>query len=97
MQAKVPLVAEGRDLYHKPFHEETYTLIVNEGGALIALAVELQLADRFHITNQQTGQRANCRVAFRSAQPMQGRWSYGVALIAGPDNFWGSSEPDGAA
>lgn len=89
MPAKVAVVADGRDIHHKPFHEETHTLLVNEGGALIALGVELKLQDRIRLTNQQTGRSADCRIAFRSAEPIQGRWSYGVALLGALDNFWG--------
>lgn len=90
--AKVAVLAEGRDIYHKPFQEETHTVLVNDGGALIALAVELQLHDRIHITNRQTGDSSEGRIAFRSGQPIQGRWSYGVALLVPPDNFWGMNK-----
>jgi hypothetical protein len=87
--AKVPLVAEGRDIRHIPFREETHTVLVNEGGALIALAVELKLQDRVRLTNRETQTTAECRIAWRSSQPIQGRWSYGIALLGAPDNFWG--------
>ena len=86
---KVVLVAEGRDVYHKPFQEETYTVLVNDGGALIALGVELQLQDRIRVVNRQTGVASDCRVAWRSAEQIQGRWSYGIALLGAPENFWG--------
>lgn len=88
---KVTLVAEGRDLYHKPFQEETHTVLVNEGGALIPLGVELQLQDRIRVVNRETGVASDCRIAWRSAEPIQGRWSYGIALLAAPENFWGSA------
>ena len=92
MPAKVPVVADGRDIHHKPFQEETHTLLVNEGGALIALGVQLKLQDRMRVTNQQTGHSVDCRIAFRSAEPIQGRWSYGIALLGAPDNFWGLNQ-----
>jgi hypothetical protein len=89
---KVALTAEGRDVYHKPFQEETHTVLVNEGGALIALGAELQLQDRFRVVNGETGVASDCRVAWRSAEPIQGRWSYGIALLAAPENFWGPTQ-----
>ncbi len=88
-QAKIPVLVPGHDVYHKPISEETHTLLVNDAGALIALAAELKLEDRARLTNQVTGQTAQCRIAFRSAERIQGRWSYGVALLGAPDNFWG--------
>ena len=88
IHAKVPVVVDGRDANHKPFAEESYTILVNESGALIALAAQLQLQDRVRITNKSTGDSADCRIAWRSAEPMQGRWSYGVALLDCPANFW---------
>ena len=85
---KVSLLAEGRDVYHKPFQEETHTVLVNDGGALIPLSVELQLQDRIRVVNRQTGVASDCRIAWRSAEPIQGRWSYGIALLGAPENFW---------
>ena len=90
--AKIRVFAEGRDIYHKPFQEESHTVLVNDGGALIALGVELQLQDHFRLTNRETGAYTDCRVAFRSSQPIQGRWSYGVALLGAPDGFWGPAK-----
>jgi hypothetical protein len=87
--AKVRVFAEGRDVYYKPFQEESHTVLVNDAGALIALSIELQLQDHFRLTNRETGANADCRVAFRSTEPIQGRWSYGIALLDAPDNFWG--------
>ncbi len=87
--AKVPVLVEGRDIYHKPIREETHTLLVNEAGALVALAAELELENRVRITNQANANTAECRIAFRSAEPIQGRRSYGIALLGAPDNFWG--------
>ena len=86
--AKIPIVVDGRDRQHKPFREESHTVLVNDGGALLALAVQLQLQDCIRITNTSTGDSAECRVAWRSSEPIQGRWSYGVALLEPLDNFW---------
>jgi hypothetical protein len=86
--ARIPVQLEGRDRSQKPFSEQTATLLINHGGALIALAAELDLNDRLNITNQQTGKSANCRVAWRSVAQLNGRWSYGIALTDALGDFW---------
>lgn len=91
--ARVPLLAEGQDRSHKPFSEQTSTLLINDGGALIALAAEIDLNDRLQITNQQTGQSVRCRVAWRSVSQLNGRWSYGIALTESVPDFWRAAVP----
>ena len=87
--AKIPVVIEGRDIHQQPIQEKTETLLINEAGALIALAAEFGIHDRAKVTNETTSQAVNCRIAWRSAERIQGRWSYGIALLDSPDNFWG--------
>jgi hypothetical protein len=91
--ARIPLLAEGQDRFHQPFSEQTTTLLINDGGALIALAAEIDLNDRLKVTNQQTGQAAKCRVAWRSVSQLNGRWSYGIALTESVVDFWGAEVP----
>ncbi|HUJ41128.1 MAG TPA: PilZ domain-containing protein [Candidatus Acidoferrales bacterium] len=91
--ARIEVQVEGRDRAHKPFTETTSTLLINDGGALIALAAELDLNDRMNITNRQNGKSASCRVAWRSVAQLNGRWSYGVALIAAEGDFWEGPAP----
>jgi len=89
--AKIPVTAGGRDAAHKPIHEETETLLINEAGALIALAAEIPTQGRFELTNRNTGVTCEARVAWRSSSQINGRWSYGVALLDAPGNFWGAA------
>lgn len=88
--AKIPVHVAGRDVRHKPVEEKSETLLINENGALIALAGEFQLHDRVRVTNLATSGTVDGRVAWRSSAQMSGRWSYGVALIDPPENFWGA-------
>lgn len=90
--AKIPIAVEGRDRSQKPFREETQTLLVNDGGALIALAAELRLETRVRVTNLSTGAAVECRVAWASAEPIQGRWSYGIALLGATEKFWSRAQ-----
>jgi len=87
--ARIPVAIDGEDVNRQPVREETVTLLVNESGALVALAAEFQLNDRARVTNQQTGASADCRIAWRSNAQMNGRWSYVIALLSSPEDFWG--------
>jgi len=91
--ARISVQVEGRDRAHKPFSEPTATLLINHGGALIALAAELELNDRLNIKNQQNGKSTACRVAWRSVAQLNGRWSYGIALIDYEGDFWEAGVP----
>jgi len=91
--AKIPVTARGRDAAHKPVEEQSETLLINEAGALIALGAEIPTQGRFEITNRNTGDTCEARVAWRSSSQINGRWSYGVALIDPPGNFWGMPGP----
>jgi hypothetical protein len=89
--ARITVLIEGSDRAHKPFSEQTTTLLINHGGALIALAAEVDLNDRLSITNEQNHKTATCRIAWRSVAQLNGRWSYGIALTDGEGDFWESA------
>jgi hypothetical protein len=91
--AKIPLRVEGRDRAHQPVSEDTYTLLINQAGALIALSAEFQLNDRIKVTNKETGATSQCRIAWRSVAQLNGRWSYGIALLDSVGTFWEFAEP----
>ncbi len=91
--AKIPLHVEGRDRNHQPVSEDTHTLLINQAGALIALAAEFQLNDRIKMTNKETGATSQCRIAWRSVAQLNGRWSYGVALLEAIGTFWEEAQP----
>ncbi len=95
--AKIPLRVEGRDRNHQPLLEETNTLLINRAGALIALSAELQLNDRLKLTNLNSGVSSQCRIAWRSVAKLNGRWSYGIALLDPVETFWQTgAEPPAA-
>lgn len=90
---KIPLLVEGRDRNHRAVSEETHTLLINHSGALIALSAEFQLNDRIKMTNKNTGAISQCRIAWRSVAQLNGRWSYGIALLDSIGTFWEAAEP----
>ena len=85
---KIPILMEGNDVSSHAVREESETLLVNYAGALIALAAEFQLQDLTRITNRTSGAVSECRIAWRSNAKINERWSYGIALLGEPDNFW---------
>lgn len=87
--AKIPVLVEGRDRKNLPVSENTQTLLINQAGALLALAAEFQLNDRVKITNKNSGSHAQSRIAWRSVAQLNGRWSYGIALLDSIGTFWG--------
>jgi len=91
--ARITVLLEGQDRAEKPFSEQTTTLLINHGGALIALSAELDLNDRLSITNEQNQKKGSCRVAWRSVAQLNGRWSYGIALTDGEGDFWEGAPP----
>lgn len=88
LHAKIAIEVDGRDRNKKPFREDSQTILVNDGGALIALTALLDVQDRIHVKNKSTGNTTECRVAWRSADPIQGRYSYGIAIVEAVENFW---------
>ena len=93
ISAKFPVHVSGRDVRHKPIDEDSETLLINENGALIALGAEFQLNDHVRVTNRNTNAAVDARVAWRSSAQINNRWSYGVALIDPPDDFWTTQKP----
>src|SRR5574342_1423524 len=79
--AKIPVLIDGHAADMNPIREQSYTLLINESGALIALSANFRLNERVRITNTRTGKQTDGRMAWRSAEPLDGRWSYGIALI----------------
>src|SRR3970040_760161 len=85
--AKIPITIEGRDADTNPVREETYTLLINEAGALIALAANFRLNEGVRVTTLLTEEKAEGRIAWRSAEPLDARWSYGIAPFDPPPHF----------
>jgi hypothetical protein len=77
------------DAHRRDVREESKTLLVNEGGCLVALAAEFRMNDRVRVINPQTGESVDGRIAWQSSEPLNGRWSYGIAFLEIRESFWG--------
>jgi hypothetical protein len=59
---RVPLLVYGWDEEGQPFHEEVYTLDVNENGCLLSLENTVARGQRLFLTNTLNQAEQECRV-----------------------------------
>jgi hypothetical protein len=58
----IPVFVYGRTLGGDPFHEETYTILVNGNGGLISMSSRVRPGQRLVVTNQGNDQTELCIV-----------------------------------
>ncbi len=78
---------------HLPaIHEETRTVIIFPGGAVVRLSASVTTGELVVLTNQQTGDDVICRVANVKAQP--GTQNYvNLEFTQRAPSFWGDAMP----
>jgi hypothetical protein len=67
--AQLPLFIYGSLPGGDPFHEETFTISINETGGLIWMASRVDAGQRIMVTNQANDQSQECVVVSIVAQP----------------------------
>lgn len=67
--------------------EETQTLIVNAHGALIQLALTVEMGQLLVIKNKQTMEQLVCRVVHLGAEQL-GKYEVGIEFEAPSPRFW---------
>ncbi len=87
VELNVPLFVYGSKFDHRPFHEEAYTLNLNEGGCLVSLLAEVVHGQRLWITNTENEAERECRVIHISRR-IQGRVHIGVGFLQSGPQFW---------
>ncbi len=83
----VGVLVEGDTLQGKIFREETSTLAVSAHGALILLANEVAISQKIYIIHRGTGERQQCRIAYRGSAH-SGKTEVGVEFINAAPRFW---------
>jgi hypothetical protein len=83
----VPLFVYGSNFDRQPFHEEVFTLDLNEGGCLISMKAEVAHGQRLWITNTENEAEREFRVIHMSRR-IQGRASVGVGFLQSGPRFW---------
>lgn len=84
---EVPVSVHGRCKDRAEFHEDTSTLVVNAGGALVPLASNVSLGDSILIVNKSTKREQECRVAY-IGKDSRGAAQAGLAFRTPLPNFW---------
>lgn len=87
VQLNVPLFVYGSNSDHQPFHEEAYTLDLNEGGCLVSLVTEVVPGQRLCLTNTENQAERECRVIHISKR-VKGRVHIGVGFLQSGPRFW---------
>ena len=62
-QAHVPVFVYGHTGNHAPFHEEAYSVIVSDRGALLIMTTPVSVGEKLLLTNKVTQTEMECRVA----------------------------------
>ncbi len=89
VELNVPLFVYGANVFKQPFHEEAFTLDLNDGGCLMSLAEEVFLGQRLCLTNTENQAERECRVVHVSKR-FQGRLRIGVTFFQADPEFWQS-------
>jgi hypothetical protein len=84
---QIQVSVHGRHKDEAEFREDTTTLVVNSGGALVPLASDVSLGDAIRIVNKSTQREQECRVAFIGKDRRGGRQA-GIAFRSPVPNFW---------
>ena len=58
----VPVFVYGRNRADQPFHEDAYSAVVSDCGALLIMTTAMQIGDTLLLTNKSTEAEQECRV-----------------------------------
>jgi len=86
-ETNVPVFVYGTNPLHQPFHEEAFTLDLNDGGCLLSVAAEIVAGQRLLLTNIENQAERECRVIHVSKR-MKGRVHAGVGFGQPVPDFW---------
>jgi PilZ domain len=86
----VSLLLYGSDTDKQPFHEEAYTLEVNEDGCSLSLEAVVAQGQRLFLTNMQNQEEQECRVV-HVGKRMRGKARIGVEFVRPAPKFWHGS------
>src|SRR4029077_13688235 len=84
---QIPVFVYGRTLGGDPFHEETYTILVNGNGGLISMSSRVRPGQRLVVTNQGNDQTEQCVVVSVGARATD-RSNIALKFPASTPRFW---------
>jgi hypothetical protein len=89
VELNVPLFVYGSNVFEQPFHEEAFTLDLNDGGCRLSLAEDVLPGQRLCLTNAENQAERECRVVHVSKR-FKGRLRIGVTFFQPDPQFWES-------
>ena len=89
-ELNVPLFIYGLYSKGQPFHEEAFTLDLNDGGCLVAIVAHVVPGQRLCLTNNENQAEREGRVIHVSRR-IQGRLRIGVKFVYPDPQFWQDS------
>ena len=92
VQIRIPVLVRLRGPNKASVSEKTEAIIVNDHGALILLATEVQMDQIIHIENPTNAEELLCRVISRGDSFM-GKTQIGVEFIVPTPGFWRIPKP----
>ncbi len=90
---RVPIEIRGNDAEGRPFHEKTFTLIINRNGARVCSHAHLVPESRITITNLQTGVPCTFRVVAHVGKTLGEGPEWGVECLEPDRGIWGIHFP----
>ncbi len=84
---RVPVLVYGSDSEKQPFHEEAYTLDVNDCGCLLSLATLVSTGQRLVLTNTRNQAEHECRVV-HVGKRANGKAHISVEFLRPAPEFW---------
>jgi c-di-GMP-binding flagellar brake protein YcgR len=89
---RLPVLVHGTSADGKPFHEHTYTLVVNAHGALLHLVARVAIRQTVMLANVSTEQGCECRVVYLGIRE-EGKTQVGVEFVTPNPHFWNVEFP----
>jgi hypothetical protein len=91
---RVPVLVHLQAENDRSSSEESYTLVVNAHGALIALAMAVQLGQELVLENRVTQKQEECNVVY-VGDKQAGKTEVGIAFAHPAPHFWQINFPSG--
>ena len=89
VETNVPLFVYGANIDEQPFHEDAFTLDVNDGGCRLSLAEDVFPGQRLFLANTENEAERECQVVHVSKR-FHGRLRIGVKFFQPDPQFWES-------
>jgi hypothetical protein len=86
---RVALLVYGSDLDRQPFHEEAYTLEVNDNGCILSLESIVMPGQRLFFVNPRNMEH-ECRV-IRVGRRVRGKTRVAIEFLSPSPRFWNAS------